>query len=347
MKNKILLGVIIALLMTGSFFAGVYFEKQKLEKEFKEKTQNSQTTPTLLISPTQEKLTVVEVTDGDTLKLSNGKVFRLYGVNAPEKNEPFYKESVDFTKSLVLNKEITFEQEEKYKEDKFGRILGYVFVDEKHLNLELVKAGLARVVLYEKRAKIKYQDELVNAENEAKLKKLGIWGGEVAKENLVYNFGEINFPYEKNWQMIENQKEENTINFFIKSLCINKEVKPTVVDSEMNCDITVADYQPLKEQKSILNLYQFINFISSQGQDDTLPTPFSNTFVNDNSVSITKWVGPHALTGQIIEGYFFEYMDQNNQKHFVHLFGNPVRISANDVLLKSFVYQIVKSVGTN
>jgi micrococcal nuclease len=181
MKNKIILGVIVVLLMTSSFFAGVYFEKQKLTKELKALSQNP--TPLSseasakegLISQIQEKLTVVEVTDGDTLKLSNGKTFRLYGVNAPEKNEKYFKEAVDFTKQLTLNKEITFEQEERYKEDKFGRILGYLFVDGKNLNIEIVKVGLAKVVLYEKRAKIKYQDKLVAAELEAKAKKLGIW----------------------------------------------------------------------------------------------------------------------------------------------------------------------------
>ena len=165
MKNKILLAVCVFVLMVISFFAGSYFERQKT---------NSQTSPTPLISPTQ-KLTVVDVTDGDTLKLSDGKVFRLYGVNAPEVKEPFYKEAVEFTKNLTLGKEITFEQEEKYKEDKFGRLLGYVFVDGKHLNLELVKAGLAKVVLYEKRAKIKYQDELLQAESVTKQNRLGIW----------------------------------------------------------------------------------------------------------------------------------------------------------------------------
>lgn len=80
-----------------------------------------------------------------------------------------------FTKNLVLNKEINFEQEENYKEDKFGRTLGYVFIDGVNLNIELVRNGLARVVLYEKRAKIKYQDELLSAEKEAKEKRLGIW----------------------------------------------------------------------------------------------------------------------------------------------------------------------------
>jgi len=76
---------------------------------------------------------------------------------------------------LVLNKEIIFEQEEKYKEDKFGRILGYVFVNGVNFNLELVRNGLARVVLYEKRAKIKYQDELLSAEEEAREKRVEVW----------------------------------------------------------------------------------------------------------------------------------------------------------------------------
>ena len=44
-----------------------------------------------------------------------------------------------------------------------------------NLNLELVRNGLARVVLYEKRAKIKYQDELLSAEEEAREKRVEVW----------------------------------------------------------------------------------------------------------------------------------------------------------------------------
>lgn len=166
MKNKILLGVVVLVLMTGSFFGGSHFERQKIK--------STPTTPISPISPI-EKLTVTEVSDGDTLKLNTGKTFRLYGVNAPEVKEPYFEEAKAFTQNLVLGKEISFEQEENYKEDKFGRMLGYVFIDGVNLNIELVRNGLARVVLYEKRAKIKYQDELLEAENDARVKKLGIW----------------------------------------------------------------------------------------------------------------------------------------------------------------------------
>ncbi|PIP63846.1 hypothetical protein COW97_00260 [Candidatus Roizmanbacteria bacterium CG22_combo_CG10-13_8_21_14_all_34_12] len=41
--------------------------------------------------------------------------------------------------------------------------------------MELVKNGLVKVVLYEKRAKIKYQDELLSAEKEAREKRMEVW----------------------------------------------------------------------------------------------------------------------------------------------------------------------------
>ncbi len=166
MKSKIILGFAVLILMAGSFFGGSYFEKQKI------KSSPYPSTPTI---PSNQNLSVAEVTDGDTLKLSDGKTFRLYGVNAPEVKEPFFEEAKAFTENLVLGKEISFEQEENYKIDKFGRELGYVFVDGVNLNIELVKNGLARVVLYEKRAKIKYQDELIQAEQNAKKLKVGVW----------------------------------------------------------------------------------------------------------------------------------------------------------------------------
>ena len=168
MKNKILLGFLVLVLMVSAFFAGVFFERQRIQNTFTRRSFNEGgPNPPNPSTPPIQNLTVIEVTDGDTLKLSSGKTFRLYGVNAPEVKEPFFEEARTFSQNLVLNKEMSFEQEEKYKEDKFGRMLGYVFVNGVNLNLELVRNGLARVVLYEKRAKIKYQDDLLSAQKAA------------------------------------------------------------------------------------------------------------------------------------------------------------------------------------
>ena len=165
-KNKNVSYFLVLLLVLLSFFGGSYYERQRIS------SSSYSTTPSI---PSNQKLIVIEVSDGDTLKLSDNKTFRLYGVNAPEVKEPYFEEAKMFTQNLVLGKEITFEQEANYKVDKFGRTLGYVFVGGVNLNIELVQNGLARVVLYEKRAKIKYQDELLSAEKSAKELRLGVW----------------------------------------------------------------------------------------------------------------------------------------------------------------------------
>ena len=158
--------ILIVLFGVLSFLGGSYYQTKKYQTE-----KDNQTVA-------EQKLIVSRVVDGDTLQLQNGKEIRLYGMSTPEQKENFYQEANQFTENLVLNKEITLEQEKRYKQDKFGRLLGYVFVDGVNLNIELVRNGLAKVVLYEKRAELKYQDVLLSAEKEAKEKRMGIWSSQ-------------------------------------------------------------------------------------------------------------------------------------------------------------------------
>ena len=118
---------------------------------------------------------VKRVLDGDTIELDTGKTFRLNGITCPEKGEKYFQEAKDFTESKVLDEKVSLEYEEKYKRDAYKRLLGYVFVNGENLNVELVKNGLCKVVIYKKRAKLIYQDELLEAEKESKQEKLGIW----------------------------------------------------------------------------------------------------------------------------------------------------------------------------
>jgi endonuclease YncB( thermonuclease family) len=109
----------------------------------------------LIIQPVPsiaDELRVVRVTDGDTIKAVSDHmeiVVRLVGIDAPEtskkKNEPGQPYSRKATKHLarlVLNKTITIKE---YGNDRYGRILGVVFVNGTNTNLEMVKAGLAEV----------------------------------------------------------------------------------------------------------------------------------------------------------------------------------------------------------
>jgi len=155
-QPKLLTTAIAALTLIIGFFGGTYYTTQK---------------QTSLIT----KATVTRIIDGDNLELDNGKSIRLYGINCPEKNQKFSQEAINLSAKLALNQQITIDYQPNYSADKWGRILGYVFIDDTFLNQELVKQGYCQVTIYEKRAKLKYQDELLNAQEQAKQEKLGRW----------------------------------------------------------------------------------------------------------------------------------------------------------------------------
>ena len=119
--------------------------------------------------------TVTRIIDGDNVELSTGESVRLYGINCPEKGKAYSQEAIDLTTKLTLNQEIRIEYQPNYIKDPWDRVLGYVFVNNIHLNEELVKTGFCEVKIYQKRAKLLYQDELLEAEKQAKEQKLGVW----------------------------------------------------------------------------------------------------------------------------------------------------------------------------
>ncbi len=157
--------LLIALL---SFVGGSQYQKSinKLPEQ-----QNSSNT-TFQQLPTRQ--TVKRVIDGDTVELANGQLVRLVGVNTPTNGDPFEEEATEYTKKLVEGKKVRLEYD-AYKSNRFGRILAYVIINDKNLSIELVKKGLAKVVIYEKRKPLIYHQQLLDAEKEAKNNKLGIW----------------------------------------------------------------------------------------------------------------------------------------------------------------------------
>ena len=65
---------------------------------------------------------------------------RLYGIDAPESHQAFGQKSKHHLSSLVFGKDVRVAYT---KRDKYGRILGTVYVDGKDVNLEMIRAGLA------------------------------------------------------------------------------------------------------------------------------------------------------------------------------------------------------------
>ena len=119
--------------------------------------------------------TVTRVIDGDTVELSNDRSVRLTAVSAPELKEKFGSEAKAFLEEKLLNKEVRLEYEKGYEKDRFNRLNAYVFVGETNINELIIREGLAEVVIYKKRRKLMYQDQLVEAERYAKNNKLNLW----------------------------------------------------------------------------------------------------------------------------------------------------------------------------
>ena len=166
--NKLVLvpeDLLVALL---SFLGGTKYEQQV--KDVLEQPNVSTTTVRNL--PTKEK--VKRVVDGDTIELANGQIVRYVGVNAPNNGEPFEEEATEANQNLVQGKTITLEYD-AYTSDRFVRVLAYPFVNGKNVVVELARQGMVKVTIYEDRRKLKYQDELLKAQDEAKKKKRGVW----------------------------------------------------------------------------------------------------------------------------------------------------------------------------
>lgn len=119
--------------------------------------------------------------DGDTVSIiidNEERKVRFLAVDAPEidKDEPYSTEAKEFTCNLLTNsKNIYLEYDKKSdKEDKYERILAWVWADDTLVQKELVKDGYAKVAyLYDE---YKYTNELSKYESEAKEHKLNIWG---------------------------------------------------------------------------------------------------------------------------------------------------------------------------
>jgi len=113
---------------------------------------------------------VISVHDGDTIRVLVGKQqkkVRLFGIDAPESNQAFGKVSQNFLKDLVWKREVKVEFKEL---DRYGRIVGIVYLGDVNINLEMIKKGMAWVyITYNK------DPNFLEAEQIAKKSKIGLW----------------------------------------------------------------------------------------------------------------------------------------------------------------------------
>ncbi len=126
----------------------------------------------------QDELHVVAlVIDGDTLELANGDRVRLLGIDTPEFSgrgpEPFAIEATDRLRELTQGRKIRL-QFDRERFDKYGRVLGWVWVEDTLVNEVLAREGLGVVMTrfpYSSRMK----SRLLNAQQQARAERRGRW----------------------------------------------------------------------------------------------------------------------------------------------------------------------------
>jgi len=115
---------------------------------------------------------VTKVIDGDTVYLESGKRIRLLGINSEERGQRCYDKARERLEELILNKEVKLETDID-NEDIYERLLRYIIIDDKNINVLLVEEGLASVYIVGENKR--YLLELEGAEEIAKNAKSCIW----------------------------------------------------------------------------------------------------------------------------------------------------------------------------
>ncbi len=129
---------------------------------------------------------VIRVIDGDSIVVrqtvtrpADGKrttseaTIRLLGIDCPEFAEPWGAEAAAMTQRLLDDGAVTLRFDRR-RLDRYERVLAYVFVDDRMLNADLVRAGLARAEVYPGDSQ-SIGRIIEKAEAEAKSQRIGIW----------------------------------------------------------------------------------------------------------------------------------------------------------------------------
>ena len=115
---------------------------------------------------------VVGVADGDTFtvldEMDNGRFrIRLYGIDSPEKKQAYGNKAKQYLSSLVYGKRVSVRFSSI---DRYGRILGRVYVSGKDISMEMISAGYAwHYVHFDK------SPEYAAAEKKARSRGAGLW----------------------------------------------------------------------------------------------------------------------------------------------------------------------------
>lgn len=129
--------------------------------------RKGKTTPMPQVEVAADEVLCERVLDGDTFKSGETRV-RLWGIDAPEKGQPYADEARARLKELIEGKAVRLEWKDK---DQHAREVAIVYAGSTNINLQMVKDGLAWHYEYF----APDAEDLAAAEKAARKKRKGLW----------------------------------------------------------------------------------------------------------------------------------------------------------------------------
>ena len=120
---------------------------------------------------------VVAVTDGDTITVLDAAnvqhKIRLAGIDCPEKNQPHGQAAKQSISDQVFDREVRVVSD---KRDRYGRVVGQVWVSGADANLEQIRRGLAwHYKQYQNEQPLDDRLAYTRAEDDARTAGRGLW----------------------------------------------------------------------------------------------------------------------------------------------------------------------------
>ncbi len=198
MRFLLLLWLLLPALGVAEIF---YWEDENGRKHFSDRKHEN--AKVISVNAGSGYLRVKRVYDGDTVLLENGVKVRLLGINTPEiaKRDKVADAGGEEAKQWLKRKLDGAKVKLQYdagRKDKYGRTLAHLFTkDGEHINLQLLREGLAMLVLHP--PNLKYAGKLIAAEKQAESEGLGVWG---MKAYAAKKVSDYDHAMHKGWQRI-------------------------------------------------------------------------------------------------------------------------------------------------
>lgn len=117
------------------------------------------------------------IVDGDTIDVDLSGItrrVRYIGIDTPEGGDCYYAEAKAQNSELVMGRLVRLVKDVS-ETDRYGRLLRYVYVDDLHVNAELVRLGYALASTYP--PDVAHSQEFADLQHQAAEAGLGLWGG--------------------------------------------------------------------------------------------------------------------------------------------------------------------------